>query len=70
MASYSLDALITKRQQLVDEKQNMIEKFDAQISDLESAIEILSGKKVWEISSETRFDDEHPDYIKSSLEEM
>jgi hypothetical protein len=29
----------------------------------------LSGKKVWEAAKEIAYDDEHPDYIKASIED-
>lgn len=65
-----LGTLISKREQLVIEKQAAIVRFNGEISEIESAIEQLSGKKVWEFTRETQYDDEHPDYIKASPEEM
>jgi len=47
----------------------MLERLNSEISELEKAIEELSGKKVWEIESVVIYDDESPDYIKSSIED-
>ena len=68
--SYSIEALVTKREQLVSERDSMLEQFNNEIREMESSIELLSGKKVWEVLSETSFDDTHPSYIKSSQEEI
>lgn len=66
----AIEALITEREKLVAERDNMLSKFNEDIAKLESAIEELSGKKVWEVVSETRYDDENPSYIKGSQEEI
>jgi len=66
----AIEALITQREKLISERDNMLVKFNNDIQEVESSIELLSGKKVWDIISETRFDDESPNYIKSSEEEM
>jgi hypothetical protein len=55
---------------LITERDNMLSQFNEDIAKLESAIEQISGKKVWEIVTETRYDDENPHYIKGSQEEM
>lgn len=69
MNSPAVEALLQKRDEVVAEKTRVNEKFDQEISELETAIETLSGKKVWEMPRETRYDDESPDYIKQSFEE-
>ena len=69
-SNLAVDSLLIKRQQLLDEKIKMLEKYNGEIEDLERAIEILSGKKSWELQSEILYDDEHPDYIKASQEEI
>lgn len=66
----AIEALITQREKLISERDNMLVKFNNDIQEVESSIELLSGKKVWDIVSETRFDDESSNYIKSSEEEM
>lgn len=68
--SLGIDALIEKRESLVLERNNAIARFDSEISELDSCIELLSGKSVFEVTNETRFDDENPDYIRQSKEEI
>lgn len=70
MYSAGTEVLIEKRQQLLDEKNRMVENFDSQIREVESCIELLEGKKVWEISTEVRYEDENPNHIRSSQEKM
>ena len=64
------EALISKRLQLITERDNMLSTFNQEISQIETSIELLEGKKVWEISMEERFDDLSPNYIRSSQEEI
>lgn len=66
----AVEALLLKRQQLLDERTKAVSRFDQEISSLDTALEILSGKKVWELKAETLYDDERPDYIKASEEEI
>ncbi len=66
----AIQSLLTKRDQLLSEKAKLIERLDSEIKEIETAIEELSGKKVWEIKEMVLYDDEHPDYIKSSQEEI
>lgn len=66
----ALETLTTKRLELQIERNKMIAQFDQEITEIETAIEQLSGKKVWEITEEVRYDDENPNYIKSSQEEI
>lgn len=68
--SIGLDTLISKRESLISEKEAMNTEFNSQISELESCIELMSGKKVWEVTSETLYDDTNTSYIKSSIEEI
>jgi hypothetical protein len=70
MNNSAIEALASKRQKLIDEKNKMISKFDFEISELETAIEIISGKKVWEFVNKNRFDDENYNYVRSSQEEI
>ena len=70
MNNSAIDALSLKREQLLTDKAAMIVKFDTEIAQLEVAMETLSGKKVWEITNEERFDDTSTDYIRSSQEEI
>lgn len=64
-----IEVLIKEREKLIAEKNRVNETLDNQIADIESSIELLSGKKVWEVSTETTYDDSNPDYIKGSIED-
>jgi len=66
----AIETLLNQRNSLVLEKNAAMSKFNEEISSIEAAIETLSGKKVWETISETVYDDENPNYIRSSQEEM
>lgn len=68
--SLGIETLIEKRANLVAERDNMLTDYNNQIAEIESCIELLSGKKVWEVISETKYDDENPNYIRSSQEEI
>lgn len=70
MNTLAIQELIKSRLTLVSEKDKMIAQFDGQINDLEKAIETLSGERAWEMPvNSVRYDDESPDYIKSSIED-
>lgn len=64
------ELLLKKRNELVELKRKMLDRYNKDISEIESAIESLEGKKVWQIEPSLIYDDENPDYIKSSLEEI
>lgn len=66
----AIESLLKERQKVLDEKQRMNQIFDAQIKEFETAIERIDGKRVWEYEPAIVYDDEHPDYIKNSLEEI
>ena len=66
----AIKLLLKQRETLVSEKQAAMEHFDTQIQELETAIDELYGKRVWNYSALELFDDTHPDYIRSSSEEM
>ena len=63
------DVLLAKRSDLLAEKQAANEIFDKQIQEIESCIELLEGKKVWQVEKELRYEDENPNHIRSSAEE-
>ena len=65
-----IETLIKKRESLIFERDKMIDLANKAISEIESALEQLSGKKVWEIASSELYDDENPNYITSSQEEI
>jgi len=68
--SLALKALLEKREQLLAEKSKMLELLNTEISELEDAIEKLSGQQLVQKVSEVPYDDETPNYIRSSQEEI
>lgn len=66
----AIHSLLTAKETIVAEKNAAISRFNEQIQELETAIERLSGKKVWEVEQEMVYDDTNPDYIKGSQEEI
>lgn len=70
MNNNATQLLLKERDKLISERDAAISRLNGEIQGFETAIERLAGKKVWEISRETIYDDEHPDYIKGSQEEM
>ncbi len=65
----SIAVLFSEKLKLEVERDAMLERLNSQIKGIEASIEVLSGKKVWEVAAETKFDDENPDYIKGSIED-
>lgn len=66
----AIETLQQKRQQLLLEKESFLDRINGEISSIEAVIETLSGKKVWEIEKEFVYDDENPNYIRASIEEI
>lgn len=66
----AIEALIKKRDEIKAEQIRVNAQFDANILQIETAIETLTGKRVWELPPTERFDDENPDYIRQSIEEI
>lgn len=64
----AVETLHQKRTELIIERETFLSRINSEISGLASAIESLSGLKVWETEPTTLFDDENPNYIKSSIE--
>jgi hypothetical protein len=71
MSNIAEETLIKQRQKLIDEREKFLSQIDAEISELSRSIEIISGKKPnqW-TSAADLYDDEHPNYIKGSQEEI
>jgi hypothetical protein len=69
MRNNAVEALLKERDKLVIARDEAAARFNDEIMGLETAIEKLSGKKVWEAAKEIAYDDEHPDYIKASIED-
>jgi len=66
----AVETLHQKRTELMIERDAFLSRINSEISGIESAIESLSGLKVWETEPTTVYDDENPNYIRSSQEEI
>ena len=66
MNNPAIESLLKQVKELESERHKINQEMNKKIRDINSAIETLSGKKVWEVMSEYHYDDESPDYIKSS----
>jgi hypothetical protein len=69
MSTFAIESLMKERQKIKTEQLAANATFALRISELENAIEHISGKKVWEVEKEIVYDDENPDYIKGSIED-
>jgi hypothetical protein len=65
----AIEALNQKRKELLIEKEAFLSRINPEINSIETAMEKLSGKKMTELESEFLYDDESPEYIKSSIED-
>lgn len=70
MNTTAIELLLKQRDILIARRKAVIIEMNEEIRRIESGIETLSGKKVWEVSSETLYDDQNHNYIKSSQEEI
>jgi hypothetical protein len=66
----AVEVLMKNREELVGKRTRMLERYNKEISEIETALEQLAGKKVWEMGSDYHYDDENPDQIKQSIEEI
>lgn len=66
----AIELLLKEKKKLTTERDNMFAKLSLEIVEIDTAIERLSGKRVWEVETEYVYDDTNPDYIKGSLEEI
>ncbi len=65
----AIELLYKKKLELEVERDALFTKFTTEIIQIDTAIEQLSGKKVWEIAAELVYDDQNPDYIRGSIED-
>jgi hypothetical protein len=65
-----VNTLLAKRDTLVSEKRKMIQQFNSEIVEIENAIETLTGDRPWQAGPSVIYDDQNPDYIKASAEEI
>lgn len=71
MSNLVLDTLLRKREQLRKEQEVFLEKSSTEIRELDDAIAKLNGGVyVYGNGVDSLYDDEHPDYIKQSEEEI
>lgn len=66
----AVDILIEKRDKLLAELEDLNYKYGEEIKELNRAIVSLTGKSIPEVQAEIRYDDENPDYIRQSIEEI
>ena len=64
----AIDILLKERFRLKHEKAALIAEFNAKISEIETSIERIEGKEVWDYGELVIFDDENSDCIKGSIE--
>lgn len=69
MSDFVLKTLVDKRVQLLTEQSNMNDLYKKQIAELTASINELKGEGAV-YPNEELFDDESPNYIKGSQEEM
>ncbi len=68
--SAAIEALQQQRHRLLSKKEAILEQLNKEISEIEVAIETISGKHVWETEPLLTYDDTNPDYIRASIEEL
>jgi len=68
--STAISELLKKKQELEAEQNRIYSDFQTQIDELSAAIETLSGKKIVEFEKGEFYDDQNPNYIKGSFEEI
>lgn len=66
----AIETLLQKVAELKHKRDLEFNKATQEINSIESSIEQLTGKKVWQLEPEFKYDDESPNYIKGSFEEM
>lgn len=70
MNNFAIDALIKQRDILLARKEAMLSEINAEIDDIISAIDILYGSDGIKKEPITQYDDQNPNYIKGSAEEI
>ena len=70
MNRFAIESLMRQREVLILRRTAMITEINLEIADIETGIERLAGKKVWETEPVVIYDDEHPHYINASIEEI
>ena len=71
MNNIAIEELKKKRHELILARDSAFALATKDIEGIEAALEALTGGKIWEeIEKEEKYDDESPDYIKQSIEEI
>lgn len=70
MSNLAIETLLKKRQQLQDERMKFLERTGTEIREIDEAIKQINGEYVFQKVGDVLYDDEHPDYIKGSQEEI
>lgn len=66
----AIDTLLQKRQELITERDKAWQRFDDDIKQVDLALFLLTGKEGKDLAIQYQYDDENPDQIKMSAEEM
>lgn len=61
-----IDTLMKKREQLIGQRDEIWQRLTKEINEIEDAIDILDGKRVWRNPPPEAYDDENPNYIKGT----
>jgi len=69
-SSLVIEMLIKKREELMAELESVQIRIANEIREINASLVTLSGKPIPEIERKYRYDDENPDYIRGSQEEM
>ena len=69
MSNLAVETLLKRRQEIETERMKVWEELGEQRREIDLAVEQLTGKPVFDIIKEEKFDDENPNYIKGSFEE-
>jgi hypothetical protein len=70
MSKTSIDLLVDQRVKLLQEQHEMNQKYNSEIKELNVSIKKLRGYTHADLDDAHHYDDENPDYIKSSKEEI
>lgn len=62
----AIEILLKSKRELTTQRDHEYSLATSAILKVDAAIEVLSGKKVWEIEKEILYDDESPNYIIGS----
>lgn len=61
-----IETLTVKRDFLIGKRDELIAQYNSQIAEIEDALDVLAGKKVWRTENQELYDDQNPDYIRNT----